>query len=408
MPERFPQDRSASAGPCTDLDADCSARPTVARMTRDLQDWMLHPSVFADLSTEFGPFTLDGAADIHGCNAFCDKYCSSRNSFLTTDLQGHNLYCNPPFDKVLGFLHHFLTQRSYDPSISGVFVLPVWPTADWWQLVIDHFQIVMEFPAGQRLFTCPGLDGTRLDVGPTRWPVVIVSSKHGTALGRATGLADSSVVQPSYPVPGCVSGMSAACEALVHRQHVSSPTTGIDQPVSGAAAGVANLCNTRDATWGDTTSPGSDPGNLPRLLYVSGRVADAETIVFLDSGAQLNLISSALVEKLGLTVDSTNMSVRFPNAQTMPLLGEVRGVTLRVGRSYRITMDFLVMDVESDWDVLLGKGWHDTANPQIDWPKNSVQIHESYPGPHNRREQEGIFTDFQASVWLLINSQTLA
>ena len=42
--------------------------------------------------------------------------------------------------------------------------------------------------------------------------------------------------------------------------------------------------------------------------------------------------------------------------------------------TYQTELDLHVFDLRGRFDVLLGKGWHDAADPQISWRHNMVQV----------------------------------
>jgi len=75
----------------------------------DVEDFMLETTLFEELSSEFGPFTLDGASDAHGSNSHCEAWCSKHDDFCSKDLRGQNVWVNPPFRSVKKFVLHYLS-----------------------------------------------------------------------------------------------------------------------------------------------------------------------------------------------------------------------------------------------------------------------------------------------------------
>ena len=120
-------------------------------------------------------FTLDGAADEDGNNAFLPTYCTRTKDFRKTKLAGHNVWLNAPFACLKSFIQHYLQERQQAPEqTSCMIVVPCWERASWWPLLED-WELVDEFDVGTQLFTAPPLRGqkNRRVLGPTRWPVRI-------------------------------------------------------------------------------------------------------------------------------------------------------------------------------------------------------------------------------------------
>jgi hypothetical protein len=141
------------------------------------EDYMLEKHVFDDIEAVWGPFDVDACCDEGGLNAQIPSYWSPAQDCLLQEWTHKNVYCNPPFSKIQGIVKHCLECYQASPFTTGaVLVLPWWPTAPWFNTVIDNFEIIRQYPPGVQLFTVPGNrpGDPRRAVGPTRWPVVIV------------------------------------------------------------------------------------------------------------------------------------------------------------------------------------------------------------------------------------------
>ena len=124
---------------------DASVSPRVPSNDRSTTDWMLNREFFLELSSKFGPFTCDACCDDRGANAHVSTlFFSPSNSFMDNDIAGMNVYMNPPFDNVLPFITHYVKAKVRDPSTSGVFVLPHWPSAPWFSDVSNRFQLIRQ------------------------------------------------------------------------------------------------------------------------------------------------------------------------------------------------------------------------------------------------------------------------
>ncbi|KAK3254745.1 hypothetical protein CYMTET_36054 [Cymbomonas tetramitiformis] len=175
---------------------------------KDYSDWQYRRDEFESLAQyTVYPFTLDGGADPVGTNSHLPRFCLVVDSFLRRDLQGEHVYANPDFSVIGEYLRHFLEHyRSSPGDTSGVFVLPVWDTYDWWPLVRGG-RVLKYYPRGSHLFTSPEWrhlqrpDGSyafgseRAFRGPTQWAVVVlyfpptVPCRRGVTGAQAVGEA---------------------------------------------------------------------------------------------------------------------------------------------------------------------------------------------------------------------------
>ena len=67
------------------------------------------------------------------------------------------------------------------------------------------------------------------------------------------------------------------------------------------------------------------------------------------------------------------MSNGFPDGRDAALYGIVRAVPVKLG-TYSTAVDWYVFDLDGQFGVLLGNGWHDAAEPQISWRHNQMQV----------------------------------
>ena len=333
----------------------------------DDQDWQFAPAEFEQISRRVGGFTLDAACDVRGANSFCPEFCSQKHSFLRKNLAGHRVWANFPFKHLEAFLLHYWAQKDKDPSIMGCFVVPVWRRKPWWPLV-ERCQVVASYPAGTELFTAALPDGSRRSLGPTRWAVEVrVDPGMRPTLECGTvGVPDSfGSEDPAFVTPKAEGG-------------------GLDHPANpsfwrltaenvGMASQLPALGQSLEGAVDVPDVAAVGAAFLPRLLHVQGRAAGASATLFLDSGAQLNLVSSEFARQHGLKLLPADLSVNFPDGRGASLDGLVRNVPLRMG-TYEMTLDLYVFDLQGRFDVLLGKGWHDLAQPQISWRHNQVQV----------------------------------
>ena len=315
-----------------------------------------------------GGFTLDAACDTDGRNSFCDRFCSARDSFLHTSLAGQQVWANFPFRHLEEFLLHYFEQKEADPSIMGCFVVPVWKSASWWPLV-ETLEVLAHYPSGSDLFTTPVGDGSRRSVGVTRWPVEVRYDPRDRIPDGSSGPSCPGPVEArTKPEASNAAAVDPAVLAAVAESRPHHTAAFWRLTVDGLVA--SRLPASSSPLLGALKS---DRGPLPRLLHVKGKAANGTATLFLDSGAQLNLVSQEFAEKHHLKVEPALYRVGFPDGRDAALQGLVRNVPVKMG-TYETVLDLHVFDLQGKFDVLLGKGWHDDANPQISWRHNLVQV----------------------------------
>ena len=145
---------------------------------RDTTDWQFEPDLFKSYDIHYGPFDVDACADNEGQNAQCEHFWSPNNSYAQHSWAGTKVWCNPPFEEIAAVLSHAMASYYEAPQkTKALLVLPDWPDARWWQIMIDSniCRCVGYYPAGTQLFTAPSTGHSRRKVmGPTRWGVIMM------------------------------------------------------------------------------------------------------------------------------------------------------------------------------------------------------------------------------------------
>ena len=144
------------------------------------RDWMLDREYFHKYSRQYiRPFDLDGASDNDGMTSqVLTNYCCPTRPFQDEDLGKYSrIWLHPPYDELEDFLGHYLRQKLLYPQLRAVIVVPKWTRRPWFRL-LRNFRLIDELPAESSVFTCltgndKGLQGTRQEVGPTRWPTQV-------------------------------------------------------------------------------------------------------------------------------------------------------------------------------------------------------------------------------------------
>ena len=315
---------------------------------RDVEDWMYSRKGFAEMNQAFGPFTLDAAASTDGENAQCRAFCSaSGDSFLDKKLDGETIWANFPFGRADVFIEHYLEEKRRDPTNAGMFVLPAWKGATWWPKV-QHMLLVKQHPKGEMLFTAPPKDGCneRTTLGPSPWPVCIFWDAPREVAPQAAKLDEDPRVRSDQPNNE---------EPSTSTQSEASSTMEQEGRIHGVAA-----------TQHD--------GSHRRLLVVNGRVNGAKAKILIDGGAAMDLAAAHFVKKAKLRTSPG------PGGEQVELAGGQMQDASIVSQPVELQLDkwkcqrsFNVTELRG-YDVILGKPWLASHNPQINWRTNVVQL----------------------------------
>lgn len=105
----------------------------------DYDDWEITPKVFQLLEGKFGPHTVDCFADYKNCKVpkFYSRFWNPGSAGIDAFFHswgGENALLVPPVSlasRVLTFMHSC--------NAIGTFVVPYWPSASFWPLLISRF-----------------------------------------------------------------------------------------------------------------------------------------------------------------------------------------------------------------------------------------------------------------------------
>ena len=106
-------------------------------------------------------------------------------------------------------------------------------------------------------------------------------------------------------------------------------------------------------------------------IVLSGRLAGAPCTFLVDSGAAVNAVSTAFLDKHGIrTSASHHTGVHFADGSHGAARGQLRASLLKIGR-YRDRQTLLAVPL-SGYDAILGTPWLTSVNPSINWQANTV------------------------------------
>ncbi|TMC19219.1 MAG: retroviral-like aspartic protease, partial [Chloroflexi bacterium] len=111
------------------------------------------------------------------------------------------------------------------------------------------------------------------------------------------------------------------------------------------------------------------------LLKYHCEINKRKGTVLLDTGATKNYISRRFAEKANLKFrgyPSALRSVKLPNGQVMKILGECEFTLIM--SEWTGTVVATVLDLEADFDVVLGMSWHLQWKPLYDWETLDVFV----------------------------------
>jgi transposase InsO family protein len=316
----------------------------------DLSDWMFDREEFNRLSAQYGPFTVDAAADTNGNNAHVTAhYYSSASSFLDADIAGEKVWCNPPFAHAADFISHYLSCKSEAPTTtSGLFILPKW---NRWSHLTHNMTLVHEYPARMQLFTKPVTPGSaeRTAVGPTPWPVQVYYDPPSSLATSLATICSGNPATSTYryqPTP-------VAPSALPPPPPAPPPKT-----ISDTTHCVTNL----------STVAAADPHSL---LVLSGKYKGHFLRVLVDSGASSDFISTSAVTRLRLAPQELAEAIRVRLADGSLSTTDHSASFPFTLSTFTEERDYIVTSLQG-YDIILGKPWLSQHNPVINWTTNTV------------------------------------
>ena len=115
-------------------------------------------------------------------------------------------------------------------------------------------------------------------------------------------------------------------------------------------------------------------GYTNKLLILNGILNNTRIRVMVDSGASKNFVSSTIVDKLKLRLNERSKdTIRLADGSVTQGRGTLEKQTIHIGR-YTFTANFSAVSLTPKYELILGKPWLTTANPRINWQKNSIKI----------------------------------
>lgn len=143
----------------------------------DYDDWKLHPRVFSQLQSDWGPFSVDLFASYlnHQLPVYYSMHhtpdAAAVNAF--TQVWGSRCWCNPPFKLVGKAWRH---AQACGASMALIF--PFWPSASWWHQLLasdpaffsPYIREIRELPRPHDLFL-PGSTGNCMPRKAAPWRI---------------------------------------------------------------------------------------------------------------------------------------------------------------------------------------------------------------------------------------------
>ena len=297
---------------------------------RDYTGWALSSTEAAKLATAYGPFK----------HTFCGPSRSEGEPLLATELpfeqfgnvlhwtqtptvniEGANVLVVAPHRKA-GAVLRCLQQAG---DFTGVLIVPKWPNASW-RALTKGMQVVHEYPAGTTgLFYGPPEE-------PGGRPVEMPPMSYGFLVLRAA--------------PGPKGPVSRSWGA----EFVMPESKDKEESVTLYEVNSENL-----------------------VICLHAKVCGQVVKVLVDSGASHNFVASQLVTHLSLPCEQdAGVSVVLGNGSRQDGSLLVPALSYRIG-SFKDTRAFRVTKL-SNYDLILGKPWLTTLNPDIDWVSNTVRL----------------------------------
>lgn len=173
------------------------------------------------------------------------------------------------------------------------------------------------------------------------------------------------VTSPSPPPPS----RSSSSSVPVHRPQASRlghEEKAFPSSPPSTAAGAAAVEINQLATRG-------------QLIKLAGFVGRHRATVLVDCGATGNFVSSAFVEKHGLSVTGSCETIKGYDGRSEKSGGTLGAARVRID-AYSESMDLTVATL-SGYDVILGMPWFEKYDPHVDWRGKSL----AFVDQHNNR-----------------------
>ena len=101
----------------------------------DYDDWQIHPEIFAQLDSDWGPHSIDRFASFHNTqlprfnSRFWNPGTKAVDAFTCNWQDENNWWCPPPY-LVPRTIQHALRTRA-----QGTLLVPQWPSAAFWPML---------------------------------------------------------------------------------------------------------------------------------------------------------------------------------------------------------------------------------------------------------------------------------
>jgi hypothetical protein len=295
---------------------------------------------FQRLNHLYGPVDIDGAASIE--NKMVPIFCSKENSFFDTDIKGKTVWLNPPFKDALQFVLKFEEQRKQSPeNTKALIVLPELGYGKTpWKNIVRKYTKIHVYPAGTYLFSVPSNTNPfeTKPLGPTPWPIAIyladntVQSREAQSIQAATLYAQDKHLNKNIKVFDPQNQKSLI--------HLTSHTT-------------------------------------DDLLILQTNLKDpnqSKIRLLIDSGASRDFISKSLTANLKLecTKLQQTLKVALADGTTTTVTEEVQLSVPLGSTTYKIPM--IVVEMNSEFDCILGISWLTKYNPYINWQNKTIRL----------------------------------
>ena len=190
---------------------------SVAANVGDRTDRMLYPDIVRSIEKRIGrPFTLEACTNVDGSNCTLPgiERCHPEKSFLDTDVSGHAIYLNPPFDNPVPFIEHYLKCKESAPyQTSAVLILPEGTSRKHSDLLQD-WTLLKRFPKGSKLFLAPNQSGEYKPMRQSPFPVVVL---YDSPRKPTYQLGSMTFGQPTFVFQGQVNSTAATMGVTSHK-----------------------------------------------------------------------------------------------------------------------------------------------------------------------------------------------
>lgn len=137
-----------------------------------------------------------------------------------------------------------------------------------------------------------------------------------------------------------------------------------------------NVCEMHAVSTRSEDSVSQSPALIVHKVHVDGIATPLRALV--DTGASNNFVRAKVVSECGLHLPKTTreMVIRLANGSTVKVPKQTKRLTVGF-EDFRGEDEFILLDLDDKFDIILGMPWLRRYQPRIDWKRMKVSVDKS-------------------------------